>query len=73
MNPDLTIVKHKRFCCKGGVAEALCPVCGKELPTKGALEMHMKNHAKEKGQDFSLAGKGEERQGWVREGVATEG
>ncbi len=33
------------------------------LPTKGALEMHMKNHAKEKGQDFSLAGKGKEREG----------
>ena len=24
--------------------EAACPLCGKELPTKCALEMHMKNH-----------------------------
>jgi hypothetical protein len=40
--------------------EAPCPLCGKELPTKGALQMHMKKHAKENGQDFSLAGKGEE-------------
>ena len=45
------------------MVEAPCPVCGKELPTKGALEMHMKNHAKVKGQDFSLVGKGEEREG----------
>ncbi len=42
------LCKHKRFHCKGGVMGAPCPVCGKELPTKGALEMHMKNNAKEK-------------------------
>ena len=53
------LCKHKQFRCKGGVMEAPCPLCGKELPTKGALKMHMKKHAKENGQDFSLAGKGE--------------
>jgi KRAB domain-containing zinc finger protein len=53
------LCKHKRFRCKGAEMEATCPICGKELPKKNALEMHMKNHTKAKGQNFSPADKNE--------------